>query len=269
MEMIFYKTRNQTLQKYLEGYYFISEDQKSDIIQYKTFPNNYSILSVSLYTDVLFEENKITIIPSETSEIFSGIVFRYTNPIEVIYTKAVDEVTFYFKPLGLNHFLSNSDFFQKQKSLMNFYPFPDFNAKMIEILKLENRELQIETLENYLLSKLQEKDLSLMEKLLSEVESSDLKIDEIAKKFNISRQYLNKLFLRHLGKSPAEYRKIHRFRNALKRNNASKNLTDLSHDNLFYDQSHFNKDFKELTQSNPSSFFKKVDTEKGNIWLFI
>lgn len=47
MELVFCRTRNNILQKYIEGYYFISEDKNSNIIRYKTFPNNYSILSVS------------------------------------------------------------------------------------------------------------------------------------------------------------------------------------------------------------------------------
>jgi AraC-like DNA-binding protein len=253
----------------MEGYYFISEDTNSNIIRYKTFPNNYSILSVAQFADVLFEEGRITVVPSATKEISTDIVLRYTNPIEVVYSKAVNEVTFYFKPLGLNQFIPDSDFFSKHKSLMDYIVSADFNEKMYEIFGIESREKQIEELESYWLSKLQVKDFSLMEKLLTDIETSDLKIDEIAKKFNFSRQYINKLFLKYIGKSPAEYRKIHRFRSAIKKRNEIKNLTELSHENLFYDQSHFNKDFKELTSVNPSSFFKNVDTERENIWLFV
>ncbi|MBA5792449.1 MULTISPECIES: AraC family transcriptional regulator [unclassified Flavobacterium] len=269
MQLIFYRTRNTTLQKYIEGYYFVSENKNTDIIRYKTFPNNYSILSVSLNADVFYEDKKITVVPSTTKKITTDIVLRYTEPIDVIYEKAIDEITFYFKPLGLNHFIPDPDFISAHKNMMNFIIFPDFNTKMHEIFCLKDREQQIETLENYLLSKVQVKDFCLMEKLLLELETSDLKIDEIAKKFNFSRQYINKLFLKHIGKSPAEYRKIHRFRNTIKQVKGVKNLKELTFDNLFYDQSHFNKVFKELTQSNPSSFFKNVDTENENVWLFI
>lgn len=269
MQMIFYRPRNQTLLKYMEGYYFISEDKNSNIIRYKTFPNNYSILSVSLNSEVFYEKGKITVIASNTQKITTDIVLRYTEPIEVVYEKAVDEITFYFKPLGLNHFIPESNFITAHKSIMDFIVFPDFNDKMLEIFKMKNREEQIGTIENYWLSKLQEKDFSLMQKLLQEIENSDLKIDEIAKKFNFSRQYINRLFLKHIGKSPAEYRKIHRFRNAIKQAGNVKKLKELSLDNLFYDPSHFHKDFKELTESSPSAFFKNVDTEKENVWLFI
>lgn len=269
MEMTFYKTKNKTLQKYLKGYYFISEDNNSNIIRYKTFPNNYCILSVCYNADVLYEEDKITVVPSETKEISTDIVFRYTNPIDVLYAKAVDEITFYFKPLGLNHFIPESHFITAQESIMDFIVFPDFNSYMLEIFEMQSRSEQIEAIEKYWLSKLVLKDFSFMEKLLNEIETTDLKIDEIAKKLKFSRQYINKLFLKHIGKSPTEYRKIHRFRNAIKQEKEVKNLKELTYDNLFYDQSHFNKDFKELTKSSPSSFFKNVDTQKENVWLFI
>lgn len=253
----------------MEGYYFVSEDQNSNIIRYKTFPNNYNIISVSRNADVLYEDGRITVVPSATDKVTTDIVLRYTKPIEAIYEKAVDEITFYFKPLGLNHFIAQTQFISANKSIMNFIVFPDFNTKMLEIFRIEEREQQIEELENYWLSKLQEKDFCLMELLLLEIETSDLRIDEIARKFNFTRQYVNKLFLKHIGKSPAEYRKIHRFRNAIKQVKEVKNLKELTFENLFYDQSHFNKDFKELTDNTPSSFFKNVDTENENIWLFI
>jgi AraC-like DNA-binding protein len=52
-------------------------------------------------------------------------------------------------------------------------------------------------------------------------------------------------------------------------NKEMKNLTELSYENLFYDQSHFIRDFKELTKITPSVFFEKVNTEQNNIWMLI
>lgn len=185
------------------------------------------------------------------------------------YENAVDEITFYFKPLGLNNFISEYDIISDHETIMDFTLFSDFNASMLIIYQIKNREKQIEALEEYWLSKLLPKDLTLIENILYEIETSDLKINEIAQKFKYSRQYINKLFLKHIGKSPTEYRKIHRFRNAIKQEKEVKKLKELTYDNLFYDQSHFNKDFKELTKSSPSSFFKNVDTQKENVWLFV
>ena len=72
-----------------------------------------------------------------------------------------------------------------------------------------------------------------------------------------------------MGKSPSEYRKIYRFRKSIIDKEQVKSLTELSHENLFYDQSHFIKDFRKLTHKNPKSFFKKVNTETEVLWFFV
>jgi AraC-like DNA-binding protein len=131
-----------------------------------------------------------------------------------------------------------------------------------------NRKKQIEILEEYWLSKFQQKDLTLAYAILTDFET-ELSIEEIAAKNNITRQYLNKISKRYLGKPASEFRKIQRFRKVLISNKKVKNLTELSYENLFYDQSHLIKDFKEFTKISPRKFFENVDIEQNNIWLFI
>ena len=267
MKLDFYKPKNGILQKYIEGYYFVSEDKKSGQIKYYTFPNNFHILSVNQSTEFLFPENKVIIRSSSQDNIVINSVNKYSKPLEITYENPVNEITIYFKPLGINQFIDNPDIF-KEPEISDFNPFIDFKENMKLVFSQPNRRNQIELLENYWLSKFDKKDLSLIEQILSDIEA-DLKIKEIAQKYNFTRQYINKLFSKHIGKTPSEYRKIFRFRNALNEAKKAKNLTHLSHNNLFYDQAHFIKDFNALTNTNPTSFFKNVDTEKGNVWLFI
>jgi AraC-like DNA-binding protein len=70
-------------------------------------------------------------------------------------------------------------------------------------------------------------------------------------------------------KTPSEYRKVQRFRNTLLKQKITPNLTDLSNDNSYFDQSHFIKHFRKLTDTKPSDFFKKVEIDKENIWLYL
>lgn len=268
MKLEFYKPKNDLLKQYIEGYYFISQSEEPNLLNYWTFPNNFFILSVSQNVEVLFDKEKIIIKPSAEKNTIANFVSRYRKPIEVLFETDVNEITIYFKPLGINHFIGNTEFLFKHDGVDDFEPFVDFKTKMDEIFLVENREIQIELLESYWLSKFHPKPNSLKPEILKDVES-ELKIDQIARKHQFSRQHLNKLFLKNIGKSPSEYRKIHRFRNSILQQKASKNLTELSYDASFYDQSHLIKDFKELSNITPYSFFKKVDTEKENIWLFI
>lgn len=182
MKVQFYRPRNKILQKHIKGYYFISENEASAPINYLTFPTNYCILSTSYNSDVFFEMNKIIVLPSSQEEINTDLVFRFTKPIEVYYENPINEITIYFKPLGLNNYVNNlNELFTKRKNVEDYNPFPDFKEKMNVIFKIKNRDQQIEELENYWISKLQIEDLSLMELILSDL-TADFKINDIAKK---------------------------------------------------------------------------------------
>ncbi len=266
MKPDFYKPQNKILQKYIEGYYFISEDKNSKSVKYFTFPNNYCILTTNQNIAVQSEHNTVVIQSSPEPNIMTCLVSGYTEPIQIYYKELINEVTIYFKPLGINQFVTDTAEIFSQKTLIDFTFHPDFNDKMMEIFN-SDREKQIQELENYLLSKLQIKDFKLTESILADIET-DIKIEDIAQKYNFTRQYINKLFVKHIGKSLSEYRKIHRFRNSLLMQKESKNITELSQHG-FYDQSHFIRNFKKLTHSNPHSFFRNVDTTKENIWLFV
>ncbi|WP_447636609.1 helix-turn-helix domain-containing protein [Flavobacterium microcysteis] len=265
MNLHFYKPNSKILEKYIEGYYFISEDKSVNPIKYRTFPNNFCILTTNQNIAVEVKNNEVTIQSSTEQNMMTCVVSRYTSPIQIHYKHPINEITIYFKPLGINHFLDDTKEVFSNNTLLDFAFFPDFNTKMLEIFSLD-REKQIQELEGYLLSKLQAKDFSLIQKILADIET-DAKIEDIAKKYRITRQYLNKQFKKHIGKSLSEYRKIHRFRNSLIQQKENRNFTESLCG--FYDQSHFIRNFKELAQINPQLFFKNVDLDKENVWLFI
>lgn len=269
MQLQFYTPENDTLKQYIEGYYFVCDHQSGGIEKYLTFPNNYCIVTTNLNSDVKLDKNKISIVPSSMENIYASFVYHYANPIEVYYEKPIQEITVYFKPLGINYFVNNLEIMFSQKQMTEFTPhFSDFKSEMNRIFCIKSRVLQIAALEAYWLSKLMQKNLATIEKILFDIESN-MKIEDIAKVHNISRKHLYKIVQKNLGKSPIEYRKIFRFRNAINIKPKVKNLTELSYENSFYDQPHLIKDFKTLTQTNPHSFFKNVNIENKNVWYFM
>ena len=268
MKIVFYRPKNDILKKHMEGYYFMLPDDTNQPFHYFTFPNNFFILSVAIGSQTMTDDNKITISNSTDGEVIADFLARYTKPVEILYKNQVSEITIYFKPAAINNFIDKADLLFQQKNAINFNPFPDFFEKMKEILELKDQTRQTELLEQYWLSKFKNKDLHLIEDILVDMES-DLKISDIASKYNISRQHLNTLFSKTVGKPCSEYRKINRFRSTIEKKKNAKNLSQLTYDNLFYDQSHMIKDFKELTKVSPRFFFKKIDIDKKNIWLYI
>lgn len=57
----FYKPKSELLRKYIDGFYFISENDILKHHQYWTFPNNFCLATVCLDSDLIPEKNKITI----------------------------------------------------------------------------------------------------------------------------------------------------------------------------------------------------------------
>lgn len=237
-------------------------------IRYLTFPTNSTIVSTSQDSDVRFDFEKIVVTPSKNTRIVTDLVVKYTKPFEVFYQQPVNEITIKFKPLGLNCFVPNLPNYFTNEYYMDFQPFKDMNTEMQSIFDISNRNEQIERLESFWLSKFKKVELDRIEKIVTDLEGEQ-SIAEISKNHKISRQYLNKVFIKNIGKTPSEYRKVHKFRKALIDFQKVNNLTELSYENLFYDQSHFIKDFKSLTNIKPSSFFKNIDSNKEIAWLFL
>ncbi|WP_298115421.1 AraC family transcriptional regulator [Flavobacterium sp.] len=276
MEIKFFKPKSEILQKYIEGYYFLT-NSKSDLpIEYFTFPNNYSIVSIIENAEVLYSENKGIIKEKKGNPLNSDLICHYKKPIKLSYEGNINEITFYFKPLGLNAFLEKSLCHYTNDFFANFIPFDDYKELFTTILKENNLNKKIELIENYWLSKLKEFQHPFLNQVINDLKDTqkEYSISDLAKKYNTTRQNLTKHFESNLCKSPSDFKKIQRFRDALKSHMNSKNknnLTSLSYDMLFYDQSHLIKDFKSLTGLTPKNFFKNISSqENGEVnWLFV
>jgi AraC-like DNA-binding protein len=87
-------------------------------------------------------------------------------------------------------------------------------------------------------------------------------VEEIARVVNLNVRTLNRLFGKHLGISPITFRKIARFRHAMKNRiygERLKTLTEIGYESNFYDQSYFIKMYQKLTGNNPSKFFRSIE----------
>lgn len=276
MEIKFFKPKNEILQKYIEGYYFLT-NSKSDLpVEYYTFPNNYSIISIIENAEIIYLENQGIIKEKSGDNFISDLICHYKKPIKLRYEGNINEITFYFKPLGLNAFLNKSLCHYTNDFFSNFIPFEDYKNVFSTILKENDLDKRIDQIENYWLSKLKDFQHPFLNQMIIDLKDTqrDYSISDLAIKHNTTRQNLTKHFESNLCKSPSDFKKIQRFREALKsqiNSRTKNNLTSLSYDMLFYDQSHLIKDFKSLTGFTPKKFFKNISSqENGEVnWLFV
>ena len=91
--------------------------------------------------------------------------------------------------------------------------------------------------------------------------SGNVSINVVCKHHNISRKHLNFLFQEHLGVSPKMLSSLNRFQNMIQMISKSRadNLTTLAYELDFFDQAHFNNNFKKFTGIKPNDYIKSVE----------
>lgn len=83
----------------------------------------------------------------------------------------------------------------------------------------------------------------------------NIEIKDLIKKVSITQRQLERLFLNYLGYSPKKFIRVIRFYNIHKNivKNGIKNLSAVANAYGYYDQAHFNKEYKEFTNFSPKA----------------
>ncbi len=133
------------------------------------------------------------------------------------------------------------------------------HQQLLETPLLSHR---IALVEKYLLKKLdafekKRHHLPVIQSVITDLASSDHDegMHRIAGRYGFTSRYLQKLFLQHTGLTPKLYQKIDRFQKSLVLiGKGTHSLTSIAYECGYFDQSHFNRDFRFFTGINPSAY---------------
>lgn len=166
-----------------------------------------------------------------------------------------------FKETGAAAFFKEPlhELFEESVSLDNFIARETVTAIEEQLAASENNNHRVAVVEAFLLKKISNYNtdklvLSAVQKIYSA--KGALKIKELADKLYISQDAFEKRFRKTVGTSPKQFSSIVRMRSIVDQNKHNKILTDIAFDAGYFDQPHFNKDFKLFTGQTPSDFFK-------------
>jgi AraC-like DNA-binding protein len=276
MHIQFFKPVSKLLAPYLEGYYFLQHSATEPPASYLTFPNNFAILSVCENAGIELDKPLARISETKTG-MLSELICHFKEPVRISYEGNISEITFYFKPLGLNTFLPQPLSAYTADYFSTFMPYDNYKSAMLAILREPDRDKQCAAIEDYWISKFLGFEHPFLRSLLQDLQSKDetRTIAELARSYGTSRQHIHRQFELHLAKTPSEFKKVQRFRDALIQSielkQRGENLTALSYDALFYDQSHLIRDFKALTGRTPKKFFEQISfQEEARVnWLYL
>lgn len=254
------------LKKYVDCFY-IYEGISSSKHTYIAFPHFNTGLSFIKGATIKRSQRSLVISESTTNGLHIEILGKYTSPVLIQLEGLITEISIIFKPLGINRFIKDN-----YQSIA-----PNFTQEFTNSVwrhfgeDLFSGEVDLSKLESFLLSQFSEnQELIVIEESLKLLENGtdQTTIDTIAVKLGLNLKTFQRHFNKHMGCSPIEFRRICRFRNALNSKFNSfelKNLTDITYEEGYYDQSYFIKEFRKLTNHNPKDFFKatsKVDGDK-------
>lgn len=263
-----YKPKSELLKKYIQDFTVLDENGVFPN-EYFAFPHNIGAIILLQHAQLDYKSNNLKI---ERNDLKDSVVFsigKYLEPLFVSFKNYVEEIAINFTPTGINYFFDENfcDIAKLPIQKVNDAEFTHFSKTLFNT-NIENR---IELLERFLIQRFREKDLELIEQVISMAESDkSLKFKEICEELNVSERNINRLFHKYIGCSPKDYKKIIRFRGAIKDYNKSEsNLTQICLENDYYDSPHFSREFKNLTKMKPKEYFKQLKYISNNKYPYI
>jgi len=166
-----------------------------------------------------------------------------------------------FKETGLSAFFRQPlhELFGQSISLDNFFSTSAILNLEDQLTNCKTNAERIAALEQFLLSKLIDSNTDI---LISEaikkihIENGNVRIKELAKEFYISQDAFEKRFRKTTGATPKQFSHIVKMRTAIAKHKSVSSFLDMALENGYYDQPHFNKDFKIFTGQTPTDFFR-------------
>lgn len=188
-----------------------------------------------------------------------------TSSYEVRFNELVKVFGIRFNPEGIYNFFGVppahfTATFEDTKDVLGI----DFDIYCSKLREAETIGEQVLITENFLFNRLENLCSNKIDyvKIASEIirrNQGIISLDNLVKQVPISARQLQREFKNKLGITAKEYMRIARL-NAIQnymQNTTKINLTELSYEKGFSDQSHFIREFKKLTGTNPKGFLKE------------
>ena len=259
--VISFRPKSELLSRYVKD--FSTFERGCDLnINYAAFPAVGPALALFRNADLLMEGRNLKITPTKDANHNTVVLGKYTAPVVITYSGFLEEISVNFTALGINYFFDAEyrdlapENFQhlREHAWLEFVP---------RIFSITDPEQQIDLFEDFLLQRFRHRRLDRLQRcvdLFSDPES-DHSVAEVAEAAGLNEKTMRRQFNRFVGCSPVMFKRIVRFRNAIdarRLDDQYDTLTRLCHDSLFYDSSHFGREYRLFTGRNPKLFFDDV-----------
>ena len=260
------KPKSRFLSRYIKDFSVFDKDCDLNI-NFTAFPHIGPALALFKNATITIKKQNLNIFPTQSIHYNTVVLGKYTSPVVITYNGYVDEISVNFTPLGINYFFATD---YQTIAPENFQPLQDktwidFAPK---IFSSTDPKDQVNLFEDYLSSRFRERNLDRLQQAVDLFldQETDHQVSKVAGTIGMNEKTLRRKFNRFVGCSPVQFKRIVRFRHAIdikRKNDEPLTFTQLCYESLFYDSSHFTKEYKRFTGKNPKSFFNNV-TFLGN-----
>ncbi|RFM26231.1 AraC family transcriptional regulator [Deminuibacter soli] len=204
-------------------------------------------------------DNYLAQLPATT---FSGIQksVRFIH-----YQKNTTAIIVLFKETGAAAFFKEplDEYFELSLSMENFDSAGRLSTLQDQLWHAHNNAQAVRLIEQYLIERLQGYQVDkLIYNAIERINAAGgrLNIRELSNELYISQDAFEKRFRKLAGTTPKQFSSIVRIKAVIKQYVEPVSFYDLALDNGYYDQPHFNRDFKLFTGQTPRDFFRNKST---------
>lgn len=246
------------LYDYIESFsYYFSDNNQSNIYQYSMLPIGRVQLLFQYETFVAHKTIKSKKWQDRPNIFIAG---PFTKSYEMKLNSSSRILAITFRPTMFKYF-SNIDISEIKNELINPKDIWGTIAnELLDILsQLNSIEQKIVAIEDFLVKLYNNKKKSQISEILDYFFSfnKNVKISDFSKIANLSESRFRNKFREEIGLSPKEYQKLIRINNLSKMFISERtNLTNIAYRFGYFDQSHFIKEFKSVTNQSPKIYFK-------------
>ena len=247
-----------SLREYIDSYQFIEAPApESSVDSYGTmFPLGYPMIEFNLSSGWV----KRPTVSTETETIGSNITSFTNKPFRIQPTGQVKSAVARFHPLAVRKIFG--DDIRRNTLFDPHLVFGRHFAEAEEKVALARNTFEMkEHMDEFFISVFRASQIEIdrrVDYLLKRiiVDGGATNVLTVAKEMGISSKRIEQLFVNHIGMAPKAYAGIVRFQKVIAAYQPGIRLTDLAFEAGYYDQSHFIRHFKKITNQTPKEFFQ-------------
>ena len=235
---------HEDLKKYIDGYWSF-RNTSGEKIYFPVVPDGCS--------DIIFYLND-SLYLGNVKETFVTGVMEQAQLIPILEQMEIFGIR--FKPSVLSYLL-DVDFSNMKNDMVELHTINSHMSKVIVIDRFANDEKLAKSLDEQLMGLCNciTIDDHILDICIALEQNPNAAIQNLAKKYNYTLKNLQRMFYKRIGIPPKVYARIMRFQKAHRQitKEGIEKLIFIALDSGYFDQAHFNREYKKLVGTNPSN----------------